>query len=56
MQNSKQLITDFENMINSADEVLAQRLIAKDAIFYAPTQPEPLTGPKAEVRQLTFFK
>ncbi len=45
MQNSKQLITDFENMINSADEVLAQRLIAKDAIFYAPTQPEPLTGP-----------
>ncbi len=46
MQNSKQLIADFETMINTADEVLAQRLIAADAIFYAPTQPEPLTGPK----------
>ena len=42
----KQLLAEFENMINTADESLAAKLIAADAIFYAPTQPEPLTGPK----------
>ena len=42
----KQLLAEFENMINTADENLAAKLIAADAIFYAPTQPEPLTGPK----------
>ena len=46
MSNTNQLITDFETMINNADEILAEKLIAADAIFYAPTQPEPLTGPK----------
>ena len=42
----KQLLAEFERMINTADENLAAKLIAADAIFYAPTQPEPLTGPK----------
>ena len=42
----KQLLAEFERMINTADENLAVKLIAADAIFYAPTQPEPLTGPK----------
>jgi len=42
----KQLLAEFENMINTADESLAAKLIAADAIFYAPTHPEPLTGPK----------
>ena len=46
MPNKKQMIAEFEIMINTADEALAQKLIAEDAIFYAPTQPEPLTGPK----------
>lgn len=43
---NKELISQFETMINTADEVLAEKLIAADAIFYAPTQPEPLKGPK----------
>ena len=48
MNNSeeKQLLVEFETMINTADEALAEKLIAQDAIFYAPTQPEPLVGPK----------
>ena len=48
MNNSeeKQLLVAFETMINTADEALAEKLIAPDAIFYAPTQPEPLVGPK----------
>ena len=33
MSNTNQLITDFETMINNADEILAEKLIAADAIF-----------------------
>ena len=40
------LISKFETMINTADEALAAELVAEDAIFYAPTSPEPLKGPK----------
>ena len=46
MSNERKLIAKFETMINTADESLAAELIAEDAIFYAPTQPEPLKGPK----------
>ena len=46
MNNELQLINEFEKMINTADKVLAEKLIAVDAIFYAPTQPAPLTGPQ----------
>jgi steroid delta-isomerase-like uncharacterized protein len=46
MSNEHKLIAKFETMINTADESLAAELIAEDAIFYAPTQPEPLKGPK----------
>ena len=46
MSTAKDLIGKFETMINTADETLAVELIAEDAIFYAPTQPEPLKGPK----------
>lgn len=46
MATERELIVKFETMINTADEALAAELIAEDAIFYAPTQPEPLKGPK----------
>ena len=46
MSTARELIAKFETMINTADEALAAELIAEDAIFYAPTQPEPLKGPK----------
>lgn len=46
MPTERELITKFETMINTADETLAAELIAEDAIFYAPTQSEPLKGAK----------
>ena len=42
----RELISQFETMINTADENLAKNLISDDAIFYAPTSPEPLKGAK----------
>lgn len=42
----REKISLFETMINTADENLAAELVSEDAIFYAPTQPEPLKGPK----------
>ena len=42
----RELIAKFETMINSADEKLATELISDDAVFYAPTSPEPLKGAK----------
>ncbi len=45
-ETERRLIAEFETMINTADEALAEKLIAADAIFYAPTQSEPLRGPK----------
>ena len=41
-----ELIAKFETMINTANEKLAAELVSEDAIFYAPTSPEPLKGPK----------
>ncbi len=41
----KQLMHRFTEFINTADEHLAKELIAKDAVFYVPTQSTPLKGP-----------
>ena len=43
---NKKLLAKFEQMINTADEKLAAELISADSIFHAPTNPEPLIGPK----------
>lgn len=42
----KQQMKKFETMINTADEVLAEQLIAADAPFYTPASPNPLYGGK----------
>ena len=46
MEKYKNLMKKFETMINTADEDLAEELIAQDAEFYTPASPEPLIGPK----------
>ena len=43
---NKELIKKFETMINTADEQLAQELVASDAPFYTPANPKPLYGGK----------
>lgn len=42
-RNSK-LMKEFENMINTTDEALAEKLISKNASFYTPASSEPLYG------------
>ena len=46
MERNKAQMRRFETMINTADEVLAEELVANDAPFYTPASPEPLYGGK----------
>ena len=43
-ERNKELIKKFETMINTADEILAEELVASDAPFFTPASPEPLYG------------
>ena len=46
IKRNKELMKKFETMINTADENLAEELVATDAPFYTPASPEPLYGGK----------
>ena len=46
IERNKELMKKFETMINTADEKLAEELVASDAQFYTPASPEPLYGGK----------
>ncbi len=46
IERNKNIMQKFEIMINTADEKLAQELIAEDASFYTPASPETLYGGK----------
>lgn len=46
MSDLKSKMNMFETMINTADDALAEELIAADASFYTPASPEPLYGGK----------
>ena len=46
IERNKELMKKFETMINTADETLAEELVASDASFYTPASPEPLYGGK----------
>ena len=46
IERNKELMKKFETMINTADDKLAQELVAPDAAFYTPASPEPLYGGK----------
>ena len=46
MTNLKNKMKMFETMINTADDTLAEELIAADASFFTPASPEPLYGGK----------
>ena len=46
IERNKELMEKFEQMINTADEKLAQELVAGDAPFFTPASPEPLYGGK----------
>ena len=44
IKRNEQIIKDFETMINTADDILAKKLISEDAVFYTPANPNPLYG------------
>lgn len=46
IERNKQVMKKFETMINTADEALAEELVASDAPFFTPASPEPLYGGK----------
>lgn len=46
IKENKNLLLRFEQMINTADEKLAEELISADSVFYAPTHSAPLKGAK----------
>ncbi len=46
IERNKELMKKFETMINSANEKLAEELVAGDASFFTPASPEPLYGGK----------
>lgn len=43
---NKSAMHRFVEFINTANETLCKELVSEDAIFYAPTNPEPLKGTK----------
>ena len=53
-RRNTELIKKFETMINTADEKLAEELVASDAAFYTPASPEPLYGGKGFLRRCEF--
>lgn len=44
IERNKEIMRNFEIMINTADESIAERLIDSSASFYTPASPEPLYG------------
>ena len=43
-ERNKQLMKKFEQMINTADKILAEELVSPKAPFYTPASSEPLYG------------
>jgi len=56
IQRNKDLMKKFETMINTADENLAQELVAEDAPFFTPASPEPLYGGKGYLSVVQFMR
>jgi steroid delta-isomerase-like uncharacterized protein len=44
-QSAESVMNRFVEFINTADEDLAREVISPDAVFHAPSHPEPLRGP-----------
>jgi steroid delta-isomerase-like uncharacterized protein len=53
---NKKVMDQFTKFINSADEKLAEEVIATDAVFWVPGQPEPLKGLAGYMRILGMMR
>lgn len=52
----KNTMNRFVDFINTADEKLAAELVSQEAIFLAPTNPEPLKGPDGYMAILQMMR
>ena len=55
-ESTEAVMTRFVEFINTADERLAQQIIAPDALFWAPTQAEALRGPSGYLTLLAMLR
>lgn len=55
-ERNKELMKKFESMINTADEQMAEELVASDAPFYTPASPEPLYGGKGYLSVVRWMR
>ncbi|OZE32668.1 hypothetical protein CH278_14555 [Rhodococcus sp. 05-2254-5] len=56
MKSPEEVMTRFVEFINTADEQLADEVIAPEALFHAPTHPEPLRGPSGYLELLAMLR
>lgn len=56
IETNKQMMLKFVEFINTANEELSKVLISEDAIFYAPTNPEPYKGPSGYMEVLAMMR
>ncbi len=56
IEHNKILMKNFETMINTADETLAEELVASDAPFYTPASPKPLYGGKGYLSVVKWMR
>lgn len=56
IKSPEEVMTRFVEFINTADEQLADEVIAPEALFHAPTHPEPLRGPSGYLELLAMLR
>lgn len=56
IEKNKSVMEKFVEFINTANEKLAADLVSEEAIFYAPTNPEPLRGTKGYMVILNMMR
>ena len=56
-QENKQVVRRFtDEFINTGDPSLAEEFVSPDAVFHAPTSPEPLRGPEGYLQLLGMLR
>ena len=55
-QSAESVMNRFVEFINTSDEELARQVISRDAVFHAPSHPEPLRGPEGYLEVLAMMR
>ena len=55
-QSAESVMNRFVEFINTSDEELARQVISPNAVFRAPSHPEPLRGPEGYLEVLAMMR